>query len=125
VTALGGYLGRPRAEEQRVVDVVDLDLDVVRLAPLLGVGPVEPDVVGRDEVGPGHDPKLAGQLLVLVLERPVEPEGLVRECAERAYRERGRRASLQQVFPGQRRALRKLVCYVRHGYLLSSVDSPT
>ena len=38
--------------EQGVVDVVDLDLDVVLLAPLLDVRVVEPLVVGGHEVRP-------------------------------------------------------------------------
>ena len=46
-------LGLRTCGQQRVEDVVDLDLDVVLLAPFRPPRLVEPDVEGRDEVGPG------------------------------------------------------------------------
>jgi hypothetical protein len=78
VATLRGDLGRAGAVEQGVVDVVDVDLDVVCLAPLLDVRVVEPLVVGGDEVRPRHDAEIARELLVRELQRAVEPEGLVR-----------------------------------------------
>ena len=121
VTALGRDLRCPGAVEQGVVDVVDLDLDVVRLAPALDVGVVEPLVVGGDEVGPLHDPQLSRELLVRVLERAVEPEGSVGEAAEHADRESGGGSPLEQVTTGQFRARTdELVRYICHGYLLST-----
>ena len=77
VPALSGDLRGARRVEQRVVDVVDLDLDVVRLAPLLRVRPVEPLVVVGDEMRPRHDPELARELSVGELQRAVgRGEGL-------------------------------------------------
>ena len=59
-----GYLGlRPR-REQREVDVVDLDIRVVRLPPLLRVGAVEPRVVRWNEVAPLDDAERVLELLV-------------------------------------------------------------
>jgi hypothetical protein len=104
VSALRRDLGRPGAVEQGVVDVVDLDLDVVLLAPLLRVRVVEPCVVRGDEMNPRHDPQITRELLVLEPERPVEAEGLVRQSAEHPYCKRGRGAPLQQVGSRQRGA---------------------
>ena len=117
VTALRRDLGRPAAVEQGVVDVVDLDLDVVLLPPLLDVRVVEPLVVGRHEVSPGHDPKIACELLVREPQRPVETERLVAEAAEHADGE-GRSGALpEQITAGQCRArLRELVGCVWHAY---------
>ena len=121
VTALCRDLRCPCAVEQGVVDVVDLDLDVVRLAPALDVGVVEPLVVGGDEVGPLHDPELSRELPVRVLERAVEPEGSVGEAAEHADGEGGGGSSLEQVTSGQFRArVHELVGCVCHRFLLSA-----
>ena len=121
VTALGRDLRRAGRVEQGVVDVVDLDLDVVRLAPPLDVRVVEPLVVGGNEVGPLHDPQLACKLLVRELQRSVEPEGLVGETAEHRRRESSSGSLLEQVTSGQCRARAlELVRYVCHGYLLST-----
>jgi hypothetical protein len=100
VSALGADLRRRVADEQGVVDVVDLDLDVVRLAPPLDVRSVEPLFVVGDEVGPRHDLELPGERPARVLEL-AEPECPVREAAEHRHREGGGGASLEQVAPGQ------------------------
>ena len=100
VPALGRDLrGRPRVE-QRVVDVLHADLDVVALTPLLDPRVVEPVVVGRNEVDPLDD-------------REVAFEGPVRESHRARERERGGRAGnpehgrtgtglLQQLSPAER-----------------------
>jgi hypothetical protein len=95
MAVLSGDLGRRRAEEQGVVDVVDFHVDVVRLAPLFDVRVVEPLVVVGDEVDPLQDPEVTRELLAREPERPVEPERLVAQGPEHSDRERGRGAPLQ------------------------------
>ncbi len=105
--ALSGDLRGARRVEQRVVDVVDLDLDVVRLAPLLRVGPVEPLVVVGDEMGPRHDLELARELSVGELQGTVgRGEGPFGQASEHADCEGGGAASLEQVSAGECRARR-------------------
>jgi hypothetical protein len=120
VTALGGDLRCALRVEQGVVDVVDLDLDVVRLAPLLDVRPVEPPVVVGNEVRPGHDPQLSRELLVRKPERAVHTKGLVRQPSVHADGEGCRRSSPEQVAPGQCGSRTcDLVGCICHVYLLS------
>src|SRR5438046_8143 len=72
VTALRRDLGGGPRVEQRVVDVLDVHLHVVRLSPPLDPGVVEPVVVGRYEVHPLNDVQIALELAVPEPERPGE-----------------------------------------------------
>src|SRR5262249_24845809 len=58
VALLRGDLGGGDGVEAGGADVVDDDLGVVLLAPLLDVGAVEPNVIAGDEVIPLEDPQL-------------------------------------------------------------------
>jgi hypothetical protein len=59
VAALRGDLGGCAGRQLGEVDVVDEDLDVVRLPPSLRVDVVEPRVVLRNEVAPLDDAQRA------------------------------------------------------------------
>ena len=101
VPASGRHLRGGRRRQQSVVDVVDVDLHVVLLAPRLDVGVVEPRVVRRHEVRPLEDLQVPLELLVLVLERAGEAVRALGQPAEHADRERAGGASLDQLLPGQ------------------------
>jgi hypothetical protein len=60
------------------------------------------------------------QVLVLVLQRPGETHRLVRKAAEHRDRERACGAPLEQVAPGQCRALDCGLVLAFHAHLLSS-----
>ena len=67
-----GRLGGHSRGQERVEDVVDLDLDVVLLSPVHAPRLVEPDVVRGNEVRPLDDRQVALEPSPLEAERPVE-----------------------------------------------------
>ena len=85
------------AVEERDVDVVDLDFDVVLLAPLLCVRPVERGSYAGTKWAHCKILSSPASCLSLNFSGPVQPQRLVREAAEHADGECGSCPPFQQI----------------------------
>ncbi len=115
---------RHSRRKQRVEDVVDLHLDVVRLAPRLRPRAVEPRVVRRNEVRPLDDRQITLEVSALEPQRTVEAECLRSRRPEVPGCQRARSRLPEQLATIVPTVTRAGVVTVWHIPLLSQRNAP-